>query len=361
MQKKKIKVVHVRSHTKGQSLDKLRNAEIDEAVQKRAQEDRKERANALMEQEMSEIQDEEETIGGMIDTRVAIMPNSWYQGNEVHVPEEEKEHVVRLVHEALGHVGWERMRKWFQSQDIVVQKALEVFKKVKMECELCARKGGRQRLAHNPLTIATIEKGKHFSMDVGRCNDTPGYKSSLGNDRFLVIVDNGGGRTKVYPLKGETTKRMIQCLCDFMTEEQNPETVRTDNASVFVSKAFEDALQSLGLTHVYSIPYKSNTNGVAERAVGLAKQQISLYDKAWDQPVNLLKINQILSREKLQPLKQNTKNIPLDLQVGDQVWVTGRGKITQGVITTELEGSAEEQGDYKNFERRRDSAPRADT
>lgn len=205
----------------------------------------------------------------MIDTRVAIMPilclMPWYKGNEVHVPEEEKEHVVRLAHEALGHVGWERMRRWFQTQDIVVNQALEVFKAVKMNCELCAKKGGRRKIAHNPLTITTIEKGKHFSMDVGRGNETPGYKSSLGNDRFLAIVDNGGGRTKIYPLlKTETSLRMVQCLCDFMTEEEAPESVRTDNASVFGSKIFEDALQCLGLTHVYSIPYKSNTNEVAE-------------------------------------------------------------------------------------------------
>lgn len=137
-------------------------------------------------------------------------------------------------------------------------------------------------------------------MDVGHCAG----RTASGHNRFLVIVDNGGGKTRVYPMKRETSKIALKHLCKFLTDEEAPETDRTDNATVFTSAFFEQGLSELGLTHVCSIPYKSNTNGVAERAVGLAKQQIYVYGREWDKPVNLLKINQNLSRPKLKNVEE---------------------------------------------------------
>lgn len=134
-----MQVVHVKSHTKGQSLDELRNAEIDEAVQARGQ-----------------------SAAGLLETRIAVMPRSWYTDEgKVIVPKEETSHVIRIVHKALGHVEWERVWKWLHLQDVIMDKPQLLFKKTKEECKLCAEKGGRRRVAHNPLRIATMEKEKN--------------------------------------------------------------------------------------------------------------------------------------------------------------------------------------------------------
>lgn len=46
----------------------------------------------------------------------------------------------------------------------------------------------------------------------------------------------------------------------------NVKTLRTDNASNLKSQDVEKVLKELEIEHIFSIPYKSNTNGVAEKS-----------------------------------------------------------------------------------------------
>ena len=46
-----------------------------------------------------------------------------------------------------------------------------------------------------------------------------------------------------------------------------PETLVSDNGSVFISKKFKQFLAQNGIYHITSAPYHPSTNGLAERAV----------------------------------------------------------------------------------------------
>lgn len=275
----------------------------------------------------------------MLETRVAMLPQSWYheddEGVKVIVPEEEAESAIRIIHAALGHVGLQRMTLWLKAQNIEIQNVKQRFNKIKQECEACAQKGGRKPPTHTENQIVCAEPNHHFSADVGHLK----AKSRRGHDKFLVITDNAGGYAKCYPIKTESAATMIKCLTDYCTPLSDPQTLRTDNSTMFTAKIVEDTLQELGIQHIYSIPYKSQTNGVAERVVRSTKEWISVQEQAWDEPIQLMKLNQHLCLPHLMKPEEKPKIFPSGLQIGDQVWIKGRKHTTGKYVESDLEGS----------------------
>lgn len=90
---------------------------------------------------------------------------------------------------------------------------------------------------------------------------------------FLIIVDNGGGWTRVFPLKSSSGRQIAYAIGRAFVGI-NVEMLRTDNASNLKSQYVEKVLKELDIEHIFSIPYKSNTNGVAERAIKECKDLI---------------------------------------------------------------------------------------
>lgn len=65
----------------------------------------------------------------------------------------------------------------------------------------------------------------------------------------------------------------------------NVKTLRTDDASNLKSQDVEKVLKEFEIEQIFSIPDKSNTNGVAERAIKECKDFISTtLGERWDTP-----------------------------------------------------------------------------
>ena len=75
---------------------------------------------------------------------------------------------------------------------------------MKRQCEDCALKGGMPHIKCDMRHIQTHKTGEHFSADVAG----PLIPSTLGNKYFVVITDNGGGDTKVYPVRTATARKL---------------------------------------------------------------------------------------------------------------------------------------------------------
>lgn len=138
------------------------------------------------------------------------------------------------------------------------------------------------------------------------------------------IVDNAGECGRVYPLPNQnTTTKIRDAVADYMTMHDNPKSIRMDNGPQFKGEALKKLLMELGIQLVFSIPEQSNTNGVAERAVRTVKDYIKTTAKPnWDEPLELLKLNQYLSQPKLEhsPVKE-IKPTSSPFQENDQVWI----------------------------------------
>ena len=94
---------------------------------------------------------------------------------------------------------------------------------------------------------------------------------SRNNHRFAVVVqDLATQRIQSYPCKTKTSQETQKSLLKFLEPDKKPKVIYTDN-SLECGKACED----LSWNHCTSTPHRSETNGIAERAVRRVKEGTS--------------------------------------------------------------------------------------
>ena len=94
---------------------------------------------------------------------------------------------------------------------------------------------------------------------------------SRNNHRYAVVVQDLATQwIQVYPCKNKTSQETQRSLQKFLEPERKPKVIYTDNSLEF-GKACED----LSWNHCTSTPHRSETNGIAERAVRRVKEGTS--------------------------------------------------------------------------------------
>ena len=102
---------------------------------------------------------------------------------------------------------------------------------------------------------------------------------SRNNHRYAVVVQDLGTQwIQAYPCKNKTSQETQRSLQKFLEPERKPKVIYTDNSMEF-GKACED----LFWNHCTSTPHRSETNGIAERAVRRGKEVTSagLNESSW--------------------------------------------------------------------------------
>ena len=94
---------------------------------------------------------------------------------------------------------------------------------------------------------------------------------SRNNHRYAVVVQDLATQwIQAYPCKNKTSQETQRSLQKFLEPERKPKVIYTDNSLEF-GKACED----LSWNHCASTPHRSETNGIAERAVRRVKEGTS--------------------------------------------------------------------------------------
>ena len=94
---------------------------------------------------------------------------------------------------------------------------------------------------------------------------------SRNNHRYAVVVQDPATQwIQSYPCKTKTSRETQRSLHKFLEPSGKPKVIYTDNSFEF-GKACED----LSWTHCTSTPHRSETNGIAERAVRRVKEGTS--------------------------------------------------------------------------------------
>ena len=107
---------------------------------------------------------------------------------------------------------------------------------------------------------------------------------SRNNHRFSIVVQDLATQwIQSYPCKTKTSQETQRSLQKFLEPDRKPKVIYTDNSLEF-GKACED----LSWNHCTSTPHRSETNGIAERAVRRVKEgtfavllQSRLHEKWW--------------------------------------------------------------------------------
>ena len=93
---------------------------------------------------------------------------------------------------------------------------------------------------------------------------------SRNNHRYAVVQDVATQWIQSYPCKTKTSQETERSLQKFLEPNRKPKVIYTDNSLEF-GKACED----LSWNHCTSTPHRSETNGIAERAVRRVKEGTS--------------------------------------------------------------------------------------
>ena len=91
------------------------------------------------------------------------------------------------------------------------------------------------------------------------------------NHRYAIVVQDLATQwIQAYPCKTKTSQETQRSLQKFLEPDRKPKVIYTDNSLEF-GKACED----LSWNHCTSTPHRSETNGIAERAVRRVKEGTS--------------------------------------------------------------------------------------
>ena len=94
---------------------------------------------------------------------------------------------------------------------------------------------------------------------------------SRNNHRYAVVVEDLATQwIQSHPCKTKTSQEMEKSLRMFLEPSENPKVIYTDN-----SLEFGNSCEDLSWNHRTSTPHRSETNGIAERAVRRVKEGTS--------------------------------------------------------------------------------------
>ena len=96
-------------------------------------------------------------------------------------------------------------------------------------------------------------------------------------DRCLLIVDYTSCFPIIKKLSSMTGKAIAHHMQSIFSEHRWPDTLITDNGPCYTSKKFQLLMQTMSVNHLTSSPHYLQSNGLAEKYVGIIK---NLFHKA---------------------------------------------------------------------------------
>ena len=95
------------------------------------------------------------------------------------------------------------------------------------------------------------------------------------NEQYLIVVDYYSLFFKFEKLHNLTSQTVINKLKNIFARLRIPQTLIYDNGPQFSSELFTNFTKTYAFTHKTSSPHHPKANGLAEKAVGIAKRLLS--------------------------------------------------------------------------------------
>ncbi|KAJ4447483.1 hypothetical protein ANN_09490 [Periplaneta americana] len=167
----------------------------------------------------------------------------------------------------------------------------------------------------------------------------PLVRTRNGNKVILAMVDSFSKFVWLFPLREMTSKLVIKTLnCQVFAQHDVPESIITDNATVFTSKTFNDMCFQWGIRHVTTSPYYLQPNLVERFNRNLKSALIVFHHDhqlAWDEHLHALQMGFNSAYH------EATKSTPADLFLGRSLnhplQLQWKLKLEEPMSQTELE------------------------
>ena len=237
--------------------------------------------------------------------------------------------LIALVHNGKkGH--WGAYRTWVTLNDTFPGHGIP-FRTVQefvQHCPICQKFNHPMR--HNKLrsqyrTIKSMIFRKAIGID--HVTITPTSEGEYGGYKGItVLVNLFSGHAELYPYKESTAMHDAICLHDYMSRYGRFDEIRTDPGTDFKSKILEQLNEWYGITHIFSLVDRHESNG-AERVIQEVTRHLSalVNDKrvvtSWAQPEYISSVRLLCNST---PLSERGGYSAHDLQFGthDQPYFT---------------------------------------
>ena len=204
-------------------------------------------------------------------SKLTMCGNIIMHGSRVYVPVSLREVYLKRCHE--GHQGVEKCRRrarqlfWWPT----VSSDIECYVK---ECETCIKQG---RIKHQPAMEQPLPK---------RPWDEIGADLFVfDHENYLVVMDYYSKWIETAKLVDQTAASVVREFKRIFSRFGVPSRIRTDNGPCFDSSLMKTFSDEWGFLHNTSSPRYPQSNGLAERAVGIVK---GLWSDCGDQDAALL-------------------------------------------------------------------------
>ncbi len=130
-------------------------------------------------------------------------------------------------------------------------------------CSTCQLVGKSNQVVH-PAPLQPIPAvGEPFEHVLVDCVG-PLPRTKAGNQFLLTIMCMSTRFPEAIPLRKITAPAITRALIKFFTTFGLPKIIQTDQGTNFMSRAFKQSLQSLGVSHSVSSAYHPESQGVLE-------------------------------------------------------------------------------------------------
>ena len=156
-------------------------------------------------------------------------------------------------------------------------------------CQECQKFGNVQRAPASAMN-SIIEPWPFRGWEIDLIGQI--YPPSSKNHKFiLVAMDYFTKWVEAIPLKTVTSKEMIEFVKEHIVYRfGTPQTIMTDQGSMFISEEFGEFAASMGIKLLNSSPYYVQDNGQAEASnkgiIKLIKRKIEEQPKKWHTTLN---------------------------------------------------------------------------
>ena len=182
------------------------------------------------------------------------------RGSRVVVPSVGRNAVLEMLHE--GHPGNNRMKGlarsvvWWPGIDHDIEEKVKA-------CEAC------QLTRHNP-PAAPLHPWEYPTAPWERLHAD--FAGPFMGRTFLLVIDAYSKWLEVRVISPVNSTTTVEHLRSIFATHGLPKVFVSDNGPQFTSAEFEHFMSSNGIRHVKSAPYHPASNGLAERAVQVFKE-----------------------------------------------------------------------------------------
>jgi len=182
-----------------------------------------------------------------------------FRGHRVVVPKEMRGKMLQLIHQA--HLGIVKCKK--RARDILFWPGMgKQIEDLVSRCSICQNRRSQQ--AKEPLlpTIVPDREWQKVACDL----------FELDREMYIILVDYFSEYFEVGKLQDTKSVTVIQWLKEQFARFGIVQELVTDGASYFSSREFQEFTHCWQFKHTFSSPTHSQSNGMAERSVGICKQ-----------------------------------------------------------------------------------------